>query len=661
MLARFRPQPFDELKTGLLTVQDQAVALALTAFGQDVLAEAGYTAADLTQLLERLPERLQDAFSRTAIQVQRLRSAIETSFETGLGIRDSNRSTALINKLLGNSDPKERRSEDDTSGAYPLRRLAEFGILPGYEFPPEPASVRLLSDRDEEQPITAGRPTGLRQYQPGAPVYARGKKWEVFGIDLSSPWNPQGQQSVNSFGYMRCSNCNLIRSESFPSCPRCHLAQAAKEKTAIAYAGFVARPDDRMAATEEDRTSARDNVELHPSWQAERIAGRWEVEGSQGWKWEWRQGETVYWLNEGKKNRDGTRDLFSICPECGKMVDAPLEKLPAATSSKSRTLKAPVKTNKRESLGHSATCPRFGEEVDRIALYTEGKVETLRLIMPWPIKVTNQKERRELESWGWSLGYALLAGAEKYFALASGDIEILFEGIRTRYNTVRDSTTSQESKEEQRDVVLTFIDPNIGGSGYLKKLAVDMPKVAAAALKHLDHQDCEIACYRCLKSYSNQRYHDLLNWQCVTGVLEGLAASTSEEASLSASDKNDTGAWQEAFAAGCGSPLELKALKVIEGLGLEPAKQYKITAPDADRPFTIPDFAFVDEKVAVFIDGVAYHVGDRLRRDKAIDERLRKLGWHVLRFTAQDIHRGALAENMHHLQVKAPAINSQPS
>ncbi len=143
-------------------------------------------------------------------------------------------------------------------------------------------------------------------------------------------------------------------------------------------------------------------------------------------------------------------------------------------------------------------------------------------------------------------------------------------------------------------------------------------------------------------------------------MLEGLAASTSEEASLSASDKNDTGALQEAFAAGCGSPLELKALKVIEGLGLEPAKQYKITAPDADRPFTIPDFAFVDEKVAIFIDGVAYHVGDRLRRDKAIDERLRKLGWHVLRFTARDIHHSKLAERLRLLQFKIPSIKSQP-
>jgi very-short-patch-repair endonuclease len=85
---------------------------------------------------------------------------------------------------------------------------------------------------------------------------------------------------------------------------------------------------------------------------------------------------------------------------------------------------------------------------------------------------------------------------------------------------------------------------------------------------------------------------------------------------------------------------------MIEDFGLEPAKQYKITAPGADRPFTIPDFAFEDKKVALFIDGVDYHVGDRLRRDKAIDEKLKGLGWRVLRFTAQDIHRGKLAEEL---------------
>ena len=37
-------------------------------------------------------------------------------------------------------------------------------------------------------PLSTARPSGLHQYQPGAPVYARGKRWKVVGLDLSSPW-----------------------------------------------------------------------------------------------------------------------------------------------------------------------------------------------------------------------------------------------------------------------------------------------------------------------------------------------------------------------------------------------------------------------------------------------------------------------------------------
>ena len=654
-----RLEQADELKAGLTAVQNQAVRLALDAFGEDVLVEAGYDVTSLDRLLSALPERVQDAFMRTAVQVQKLRSAIQVSYETGMGMPNANRSTALINKLLGNVDPKSSRRADDSSGAYPLRRLAEFGILPGYEFPAEPASVRLLSDRDEEQPVTASRSAGLRQYQPGAPVYARGKKWEVFGIDLSSPWNPQGKNSAtDSFGYLRCANCNLIRSESVPSCPRCHVAQAAREKTAMAYAGFVARPNEGMAASEEDRTSARDNVELHPSWQAERLSGRWDVADSSGWRWEWRQGETVYWLNEGNRGRDGTRELFPICSECGRLISLPAGSFLAGRTKKGQVAKAPAKSSKSDSLGHNAACPNFGQEVDLIALYAEGKVETLRLIIPWPEKRTDARARRELESWGWSLGYALLAGAEKYFALASGDLEVLFEGVCTQQKPA--VTEGSGGNDQGSDVVLTFIDPNVGGSGYLKKLATDMQHVAAAALKHLDHADCETSCYRCLRSYSNQRYHTLLNWQCVTGALEGLANSTTLEVDRNVRDVGDPLAWQEAFAAGCGSPLELKALRLMEGEGFAPDKQYGIVAPNADRPFTIPDFAFVNERVAIYIDGVAYHSGDRLRRDRAIDLSLMQLGWRVMRFTARDLAQGKLTEAMRLLQPGSSDLSTSP-
>ena len=78
---------------------------------------------------------------------------------------------------------------------YPLRRFAEFGILPGYEFPTEPASVRLLGDDNEEDPVTVARRFGITQFMPEAQD-ARTKRWRVIGLDLSSPWNPRGDETT---------------------------------------------------------------------------------------------------------------------------------------------------------------------------------------------------------------------------------------------------------------------------------------------------------------------------------------------------------------------------------------------------------------------------------------------------------------------------------
>jgi ATP-dependent helicase YprA (DUF1998 family) len=56
-------------------------------------------------------------------------------------------------------------------------------------------------------------------------------------------------------------------------------------------------------------------------------------------------------------------------------------------------------------------------------------------------------------------------------------------------------------------ISITLTDPTVGGSGYLERVAGELSLVAEHALQHLDHPDCETACYRCLKSYKNQRYH----------------------------------------------------------------------------------------------------------------------------------------------------------
>jgi hypothetical protein len=73
-------------------------------------------------------------------------------------------------------------------------------------------------------------------------------------------------------------------------------------------------------------------------------------------------------------------------------------------------------------------------------------------------------------------------GAQHYFALSPEDLSVLWEG-------------AFDIKKDDRSITLgsiTFIDPNIGGSGYLPKLAAELNEVAKVTIHHLDHDDWEV-------------------------------------------------------------------------------------------------------------------------------------------------------------------------
>src|SRR4051794_22757137 len=57
------------------------------------------------------------------------------------------------------------------------------------------------------------------------------------------------------------------------------------------------------------------------------------------------------------------------------------------------------------------------------------------------------------------------------------------------------------------------------------------------------------------------------------------------------------------------------------------------------RLITIADFAFPDRRVAVYVDGMSIHLGEVLRRDRRIEERLRTMSpsWTVFRLGRRDI------------------------
>jgi len=263
-----------------------------------------------------------------------------------------------------------------------------------------------------------------------------------------------------------------------------------------------------------------------------------------------------------------------------------------------------------------------------LAIVTVGRGEILRLFATLPEHLSESGLKR----WGLSLGYALRVGMIKHFALSDTDIDLELEG----------AWVTRSGEGTFRQASLAFIDPNLGGSGYLPRIAERFHDVAVAALEHLRHDNCETACYRCLKAYENQRYHEYLSWPEITGDLEGLAAQPPQPRPLQTGDIGDPRPWLDAYAEGVGSPLELKFLRLFQQHGLSVQKQVPIAPSDAEAAISLADFAIPDARVAIYVDGAAFHVGQNLRRDIFIRNRLRSGSppWQVEELRAADLTQG---------------------
>jgi very-short-patch-repair endonuclease len=121
--------------------------------------------------------------------------------------------------------------------------------------------------------------------------------------------------------------------------------------------------------------------------------------------------------------------------------------------------------------------------------------------------------------------------------------------------------------------------------------------------------------------------------------LESLAAIRPSSQPLELGDLLDPKPWLDAYSAGVGSPLELKFLRLFEKNGLTVEKQVPVSTSDGEAPISVADFAISEKRIAIYIDGAAFHSGSNLRRDRFIRDRLRTGSppWHVVELRSSDI------------------------
>lgn len=606
-----------------------AVEVALDAFGHEILDEAGLNENVITSSLNRLPERIVDVFERTARQVIELRQALDTFAQDLRGQRAGTQAAELVARLLGIQTDRRRNATeaDDRSAGYPLRRFAEFGILPGYEFPTEPATLRLMGDPHEEEPISVVRRFGIGQFQPNAQVFARTRRWRVRGLDVTSPWNPRTAEP--SWNYQICRGCSLRFRADQGRCPRCQDDRPNRNLAAFEFGGFLAGRDESPVLEEEERYATRNLVQIYPQWNGD-IVGRWSL--SEGVSLRLSHQEEVRWLNEGPPPNDADNENhvqvlhenakgYLLCESCGHILTVPVENQNAAQGRRQ-----PRRTNVNP-FGHRDGCPQVARRPDPIAIAATCRTDVLRIIFPLP-----SAQDGSILSWLLSTGYALEIGMRHLFMLDGAEIEFVYEH----------PWIARVDESELALASLTFVDPSIGGTGFLERAAEHFHLVARDAATHLIHDGCNNACYRCLKSYTNQRFHEQLSWPLALPTLEGLSADNPTRIPSHVGDIENARDWIEAFSAGVGSPLELKFLRLFERHGFNPEKQVAVAPSSHEPAISIADFAVSASRVAIYVDGASVHVGSRLRRDRYIRDKLRngRSPWQIVELRASDLRRG---------------------
>jgi very-short-patch-repair endonuclease len=132
----------------------------------------------------------------------------------------------------------------------------------------------------------------------------------------------------------------------------------------------------------------------------------------------------------------------------------------------------------------------------------------------------------------------------------------------------------------------------------------------------------------------------MLDWRLVLPQLSAASMEHIEDLGLDRPPSFTTTGpdWEEARREGCGSPLELRLLRAMREAGMEePEKQFEVRSPGGQL-LTLADFAFLQQRVLIYVDGLAFHSALRQRiHDTVRTNQLQSMGYLVLRFIGPQV------------------------
>lgn len=344
--------------------------------------------------------------------------------------------------------------------------LARRGFLPRYAFPLDVVELVTNTDRYAESEVELSRDRGLAiaEYAPGAQVIARKTLYTSGGLAFSS------RREIPDFEWFwRCSTCQLVRTEKGKtklkddlgsSCPACgSRVLEASFRRFIQPNAFL--HDEKAKASYGRTIPVRQRQGLTHFIDA--------LEGVEfyergGFQIALKKNGRLFRYNCGPDNKG-----FYLCRRCGRSEPTPLN-------------------SKKGNLPRHKALQFLGGQRDCQGSYSQnvayGHIFESFCLVTRPLSELPSRE---------SVGYALHRGLCRLLQIDLNEVGVSFR-------------KAIGGKDE-----IIFYDKAPGGAGLVKEAHERWIEILDYSRQIVESCDCERACYNCLKDFSNQTHHHILN------------------------------------------------------------------------------------------------------------------------------------------------------
>lgn len=553
---------------------------------QDIHKAQWFSQEWLEETLRNAPEQFDRAFdnwrslyrSTCVLRDEARRLIDDPNVAFGNRQEAENREKEALREIRLLLNQSRRYSESDF---YPYRYLAGEGFLPGYNFPRLPVRVS-VPVRGSRQLIDRPRFLGLTEFGPGAQIYHEGRKHRVQYAVLP----PEGLDKHLEQARL-CIECGYAHAGAslvgVDLCENCGARQDAENsqypQRLLKQPMMRARPFERISSEEEERVRSGYFTTTHFRFGGDVRRAGVLAEGERLLDVVYAPAANLWRINQGWLRSDDQLG-FAVDPRTGRWQGRGAEG------------------------GEAGQEPDAPLPVTGVMPYVQ---DTRNLLMIRPLADQPSKE------FLYTLLYAFKRAIQVEYQVEEQEIgaELIGRGDHRR---------------------LLFWEAAEGGIGVWERLALEREALGRAAdtalrLCHFETEgggggagagasaECEVACYECLLSYSNQPHHRYIDRRLLSDFLRRLASAETVQA-----DTRDDEAQYQYLLGLADSTLERDFLAFLyeEGYRLPDKAQNR---PAADVPVQ-PDFYYHREGrlgACVFVDG-PHH--DQPRRREA-DERLR--------------------------------------